>query len=136
MPVVVVMSTSPRRWSAATSARCTGPESDRLLQAGDAVGGGGHRGGGGAGDSSGRSISCAPASGPIAISIPNDFLTARFDAEPGGGGRSRRPCHVDAISEAVRLLSERPGRFDRGGGVIAAEAQAGSRASRADSAPP
>jgi len=64
--------------------------------------------------------------GPIAISIPNDFLTARFDAEPGGGGHGRRPpCHVDAIGEAVRLLSgaSRP-LLIAGGGVIAAEAQA------------
>jgi thiamine pyrophosphate-dependent acetolactate synthase large subunit-like protein len=64
--------------------------------------------------------------GPVAISIPNDFLTARFDAEPGGGGHGRRPpCHVDAIGEAVRLLSKasRP-LLIVGGGVIAAEAQA------------
>jgi thiamine pyrophosphate-dependent acetolactate synthase large subunit-like protein len=64
--------------------------------------------------------------GPVAISIPNDFLTARFDAEPGGGGHGRRPpCHVDAIGEAVRLLSKasRP-LLIVGGGVIAAAAQA------------
>jgi thiamine pyrophosphate-dependent acetolactate synthase large subunit-like protein len=64
--------------------------------------------------------------GPVAISIPNDFLTARFDAVPGGGGHGRRPpCHVDAIGEAVRLLSgaSRP-LLIAGGGVIAAAAQA------------
>ena len=64
--------------------------------------------------------------GPIAISIPNDFLTARFGAEPRSGGHGRRPpCHVDAIDEAVRLLStaSRP-LLIAGGGVIAADAQA------------
>jgi thiamine pyrophosphate-dependent acetolactate synthase large subunit-like protein len=65
--------------------------------------------------------------GPIAISIPNDFLTARFEAEArSGAGHGRRPpCHVEAISEAVRLLSgaSRP-LLIAGGGVIAAEAQA------------
>jgi len=65
--------------------------------------------------------------GPIAISIPNDFLTARFEAEVrSGAGHGRRPpCHVEAISEAVRLLSgaSRP-LVIAGGGVIAAEAQA------------
>jgi acetolactate synthase-1/2/3 large subunit len=63
--------------------------------------------------------------GPIAISIPNDFLTARFEATPGRGGHGRRPpCHVDEIREAARLL----GRASRplvisGGGVIAAGAE-------------
>jgi thiamine pyrophosphate-dependent acetolactate synthase large subunit-like protein len=65
--------------------------------------------------------------GPIAISIPNDFLTARFEAEArSGAGHGRRPpCHVEAISEAVRLLAgaSRP-LVIAGGGVIAAEAQA------------
>src|SRR2546425_4530406 len=43
--------------------------------------------------------------GPIAISIPNDFLTARFDAPPRSGGHGRRPpCHVDESREARRLL--------------------------------
>src|SRR5262244_346402 len=64
--------------------------------------------------------------GPIAISIPNDFLTARFDAAARSGGHGRRPpCHVDVIGEAVRLLAaaSRP-LLIAGGGVIAAEAQA------------
>jgi len=63
--------------------------------------------------------------GPIAISVPNDFLTARFDAEPRGGGHGRRPpCHVDPIQEAARLLAA-AGRplLIAGGGVIAAEAE-------------
>ena len=64
--------------------------------------------------------------GPIAISVPNDFLTSRFDARTHAGGHGRRPpCHVDAIGEAVRLLSaaSRP-LVIAGGGVIAAAAEA------------
>src|SRR5258705_5187553 len=65
--------------------------------------------------------------GPIAISIPNDFLTARFDAAPRSGGHGRRPpCHVDEIREAVRLLrgATKPLLISRGGGLAArAEAQ-------------
>ena len=64
--------------------------------------------------------------GPIAISVPNDFLTSRFDAGPGGGGHGRRPpCHVEAIHAAARLLAaaSRP-LLIAGGGVIAAEADA------------
>src|SRR5213594_2983591 len=64
--------------------------------------------------------------GPIAISIPNDFLTARFDAVPRSGGHGRRPpCHVDEIREAVRLLSgaSKP-LLIAGGGVIGAGAEA------------
>jgi thiamine pyrophosphate-dependent acetolactate synthase large subunit-like protein len=64
--------------------------------------------------------------GPMAISVPNDFLTARFDAAPRSGGHGRRPpCHVEAIGEAAGLLSgaSRP-LLIAGGGVIAAEASA------------
>src|SRR5215470_13168345 len=64
--------------------------------------------------------------GPIAISIPNDFLMSRFDGRTYAGGHGRRPpCHVDAIGEAVRLLSaaSRP-LVIAGGGVIAAGAEA------------
>ena len=64
--------------------------------------------------------------GPVAISVPNDFLTARFHAQPRSGGHGRRPpCHVDAIGEAVKLLARasRP-LVIAGGGVIAAEAEA------------
>src|SRR5262249_56422213 len=36
--------------------------------------------------------------GPIAISIPNDFLTSRFDARTHAGGHGPRPPrHLDAI---------------------------------------
>src|SRR5437879_12003210 len=58
--------------------------------------------------------------GPIAISIPNDFLTARFDTAPRSGGHGRRPpCPVDEIREAVRPPAgptkplARPGARDR-----------------------
>jgi thiamine pyrophosphate-dependent acetolactate synthase large subunit-like protein len=64
--------------------------------------------------------------GPIAISIPNDFLTARFDTPPRTGGHGRRPpCHVDEIREATRLLAgaSKP-LIISGGGVIAAGAEA------------
>jgi acetolactate synthase-1/2/3 large subunit len=63
--------------------------------------------------------------GPIAISIPNDFLTARFDAPLRAGGHGRRPpCHVDEIGQAARLLggASRP-LVISGGGVIAAGAE-------------
>jgi thiamine pyrophosphate-dependent acetolactate synthase large subunit-like protein len=63
--------------------------------------------------------------GPIAISVPNDLLTARFEASPTGGGHGRRPpCHVDGIREAVRLLggASKP-LLIAGGGVIAAGAE-------------
>ncbi len=64
--------------------------------------------------------------GPIAISIPNDFLTARVDGAQRGGGHGRRPpCHVNEIREAARLLrgGARP-LIIAGGGVIAAGAEA------------
>src|SRR5256712_1144498 len=64
--------------------------------------------------------------GPIAISIPNDFLTARFDAPPRSGGHGRRPpCHVDEIREAQRLLggASKP-LLIAGGGVVRARAEA------------
>jgi acetolactate synthase-1/2/3 large subunit len=64
--------------------------------------------------------------GPIAISIPNDFLTARVAAAPRSGGHGRRPpCHVDEIREAARLLggASKP-LVISGGGVIAAAAEA------------
>jgi thiamine pyrophosphate-dependent acetolactate synthase large subunit-like protein len=64
--------------------------------------------------------------GPIAISIPNDFLTARFESTSRGGGHGRRPpCHVDEIREAARLLggASKP-LIISGGGVIAAGAEA------------
>src|SRR5213594_3373230 len=43
--------------------------------------------------------------GPVAISIPNDFLFARVEGERPAGGYGRRPpCHVADIAEAARLL--------------------------------
>ncbi len=62
--------------------------------------------------------------GPIALSIPNDFLTAHVEASERTGGHGRRPpCHVSEIQEAARLLrgASRP-LIIAGGGVIAAEA--------------
>lgn len=64
--------------------------------------------------------------GPIAISIPNDFLTARFETSPrSGGGHGRRPpCHVDEIREAAsRLGGASKPLVIAGGGVIAAGAE-------------
>ena len=64
--------------------------------------------------------------GPVALSIPNDFLTARVEAEPGRGGAGRRPpCHPSEIAEAARLLrgAARP-LLIAGGGVVAAGAEA------------
>jgi thiamine pyrophosphate-dependent acetolactate synthase large subunit-like protein len=63
--------------------------------------------------------------GPIAISVPNDLLTAKFEASPQSGGHGRRPpCHVDGIREAARLLggASKP-LVIAGGGVIAAGAE-------------
>jgi acetolactate synthase-1/2/3 large subunit len=74
--------------------------------------------------------------GPIAISIPHDFLSARIEgaSQPGGHGR-RPPCHVSEIREAARLLrgASRP-LLIAGGGVIAAgaEAELGALARRLD----
>ncbi|MBI3637871.1 MAG: thiamine pyrophosphate-binding protein, partial [Candidatus Rokubacteria bacterium] len=63
--------------------------------------------------------------GPIAISIPWDFLGARVDDEPRAGGHGRRPpCHVHEIEEAARLLrSAQKPLVIAGGGVIASGAE-------------
>src|SRR2546428_283158 len=63
--------------------------------------------------------------GPIAISIPNDFLTARFETSPRSGGHGRRPpCHVDEIREAASRVGGAPKPLvSAGGGVIAAGAE-------------
>ncbi|MBI2466216.1 MAG: thiamine pyrophosphate-binding protein [Candidatus Rokubacteria bacterium] len=62
--------------------------------------------------------------GPIALSIPTDFLTARVEAQltPPGQGR-RPPCDVHLIAEAAKHLrgARRP-LLVAGGGVVAAEA--------------
>lgn len=68
--------------------------------------------------------------GPIALSIPNDFLTARVESAQREGGHGRRPpCHVSDIQEAARLLrgASRP-LIIAGGGVIAAGAESELRA--------
>jgi acetolactate synthase-1/2/3 large subunit len=63
--------------------------------------------------------------GPIALSIPYDFLNAGVEApQPTGGHGARPPCHVADIAHAVRLLAgaARP-LVVAGGGVIAAGAE-------------
>ncbi|MBI4638301.1 MAG: thiamine pyrophosphate-binding protein [Candidatus Rokubacteria bacterium] len=63
--------------------------------------------------------------GPVAISIPNDFLTAKCDAVVRGGAGRRPPCHVADVEETARrlLASARP-LLIAGGGAIAADAGA------------
>ena len=63
--------------------------------------------------------------GPIALSIPWDFLGARVDtACPAGRHGARPPCHVADVAEAARVLATavRP-LVIAGGGVIAAGAE-------------
>ena len=64
--------------------------------------------------------------GPIALSIPTDFLTATVQAQLTPGARGRRPpCEVRLIKEASsRLRSARRPLIISGGGAIAAEAGA------------
>ena len=62
--------------------------------------------------------------GPMALSIPHDFLAARVDAGVRGAGHGvRPPCHVEDIAHAAGLLARasRP-LIIAGGGVVAAEA--------------
>jgi acetolactate synthase-1/2/3 large subunit len=63
--------------------------------------------------------------GPMALSIPSDFLNAPVEVAhtPGGHG-ARPPCHVTDCDEGVRLLARaaRP-LVVAGGGVIAAGAE-------------
>ena len=76
--------------------------------------------------------------GPIAISIPNDFLFARVEGEMRKGGHGRRPpCHVGDIEAAVGLLraAKKP-LVIAGGGVVAAGAAAELRALAAPRNPP
>jgi acetolactate synthase-1/2/3 large subunit len=68
--------------------------------------------------------------GPMVLSIPCDFLTARVDGPAGPGGHGTRPpCHVADVGEAARLLAgaRRP-LIVAGGGVVAAGAEAELRA--------
>jgi acetolactate synthase-1/2/3 large subunit len=62
--------------------------------------------------------------GPVAISIPHDFLNGEIDVEPPAHGRGRRPpCHVADIDEAARRLSQaRRPLLVAGGGVVSAGA--------------
>ena len=63
--------------------------------------------------------------GPIVLSIPYDFLSARVEAPaPRGGDGARPPCHAADVEEAARLLrgASRP-LVIAGGGVIAAGAE-------------
>jgi len=62
--------------------------------------------------------------GPVAISIPNDFLAAQVEAERSPGGHGRRPpCRAEEVDAAARLLGAavRP-LIIAGGGVVAAGA--------------
>ena len=63
--------------------------------------------------------------GPIAISIPNDFLFGKTDGVVRGGAGRRPPCHVAEIAEAARHLgrARRP-LIIAGGGVVASGAEA------------
>jgi acetolactate synthase-1/2/3 large subunit len=63
--------------------------------------------------------------GPIAISIPNDFLFATTDGVARAGSARRPPCHVADVAEAARRLTagRRP-LVIAGGGVVAAGAEA------------
>ena len=56
--------------------------------------------------------------GPVAISIPYDFLNAEVEAAVRPGGGRRPPCHVADIAEAARRLrvARRP-LLVAGGGV-------------------
>jgi thiamine pyrophosphate-dependent acetolactate synthase large subunit-like protein len=67
--------------------------------------------------------------GPIALSIPNDLLTARAEGAIRPGGGRRPPCHAAEVAEAARRLAraERP-LIVAGGGVVAARAEAELRA--------
>jgi acetolactate synthase-1/2/3 large subunit len=63
--------------------------------------------------------------GPVALSIPNDVLTGRWNGtlRATGGGR-RPPCHVADVAEgARRLAAARRPLIVAGGGVIAAGAE-------------
>jgi acetolactate synthase-1/2/3 large subunit len=68
--------------------------------------------------------------GPVAISIPYDFLGAEMEGQPPTAGAGRRPpCHVSDIAEAARRLgaARRP-LLLAGGGVVSAGAEAELRA--------
>jgi len=63
--------------------------------------------------------------GPIAISIPNDFLFGKTEGVIRGGAGRRPPCHVAEIAEAARHLAQaRRPLIIAGGGVVASGAEA------------
>ena len=63
--------------------------------------------------------------GPIAISIPNDFLFGTTDGVIRGGAGRRPPCHVAEIAEAAKHLARaRRPLIIAGGGVVASGAEA------------
>jgi thiamine pyrophosphate-dependent acetolactate synthase large subunit-like protein len=68
--------------------------------------------------------------GPVAISIPFDFLTGEVEAALPSRGASRRPpCHVADVDLAVtRLRAARQPLLVAGGGVVSAGAEAELRA--------
>jgi thiamine pyrophosphate-dependent acetolactate synthase large subunit-like protein len=62
--------------------------------------------------------------GPVAISIPHDFLFGKTAAVVRGGAGRRPPCHVNEIAEAAqRLAMARRPLLIAGGGVVAAGAE-------------
>lgn len=62
--------------------------------------------------------------GPVAISIPNDFLFGKTAGVVRGGAGRRPPCHVTDIAEAAkRLASARRPLIIAGGGVVSSGAE-------------
>jgi acetolactate synthase-1/2/3 large subunit len=63
--------------------------------------------------------------GPVALSIPNDFLFGQTTGVLRGGAGRRPPCHVAEIAEAAkRLAAARRPLIIAGGGVVTAGAEA------------
>jgi acetolactate synthase-1/2/3 large subunit len=63
--------------------------------------------------------------GPVAVSIPTDFLFGKTEGVVRGGAGRRPPCHVADIAEAAKRLAgaQRP-LLIAGGGVVSAGAEA------------
>jgi thiamine pyrophosphate-dependent acetolactate synthase large subunit-like protein len=63
--------------------------------------------------------------GPVALSIPNDFLFGTTSGVIRGGAGRRPPCHVAEIADAAkRLAAARRPLIIAGGGVVSADAEA------------
>jgi thiamine pyrophosphate-dependent acetolactate synthase large subunit-like protein len=63
--------------------------------------------------------------GPVALSIPNDFLFGKTSGVVRGGAGRRPPCHVAEIAAAAqKLAAARRPLVIAGGGVVAAGAEA------------